>query len=291
MTIADIKKTMTDAYVNDPDIITKYGLEGGKTFEEQFSVVSIENIWFFIVATAVWLFGYKQLVQHKTDVANILKENKAHRPNWYAMMAKQFQYGYALVPDTDYYDNTGLSEAEIEVSRIVKFAAAVETRDKSITYLKIATELGGQKQPLSDNQLTSFTAYMIDEIPDSGVRLEIINAPADTMRLKADVYYNPLVLDKEGRRLDGSNDTPVQDAIRSYLRNLSFNGLYANQSLVDSAQIVEGVDLFELKEAASKYGTYTEFQPINARSIPYAGYYAISDANLILNFIAYEEYI
>ncbi len=71
---------MTDTYINDPDVIVKYGLESGKTFEEQFSVVSLENIWFFIVATAVWLFGYKQLVQHKTDVANILRENKAHRP-------------------------------------------------------------------------------------------------------------------------------------------------------------------------------------------------------------------
>lgn len=282
---------MTDTYINDPDVIVKYGLESGKTFEEQFSVVSLENIWFFIVATAVWLFGYKQLVQHKTDVANILRENKAHRPNWYAMMAKQFQYGYALVPDTDYYDNTGLTEAQIAASRIVKFAAAVETKDKSITYLKIATEATGQKQPLSSAQLTAFTAYMIDETSDTGVRIEIINAPADTMRLKADVYFNPLVLDREGKRLDGTNDTPVQDAIRSYLSNLSFNGLYANQSLVDSAQVVEGVELFELKEAASKYGTYTEFQPINARSIPYAGHYAISDANLILNFIAYEEYI
>lgn len=282
---------MTDAFITDPDIIAKYGLESGKTFEEQFSVVSLENIWFFIMATALWIFGEKQLVQHKTDVANILKENKAHRPNWYAMMAKQFQYGYALVPDTDYYDNTGLTEAQIAASRIVKFAAAVEARDKSITYLKVATEVDGQKQPLSAAQLTALTAYLIDEIPDMGVRIEIINAPADTMRMKADVYYNPLVLDKEGKRLDGTNNTPVQDAIRSYLSNLSFNGLYANQSLVDKAQVADGVVLFELKEAASKYGTYTEFQPINARSIPYAGYYAISDANLILNFIAYEEYI
>lgn len=282
---------MTAAYINDPDVIAKYELESGKTFEEQFSAVSLENIWFFIVATAIWLFGYKQLVQHKADVANILRENKAHRPNWYATMAKQFQYGHALVPDTDYYDNTGLSEAQIAASRIVKFAAAVEAKDKSITYLKIAADVNGQKQPLPSAQLTAFTAYMTNEISDAGVRLEIINASADTMRLKADVYFNPLVLDKEGKRLDGTNDRPVQDAIRSYLSNLSFNGLYANQSLVDNAQVVDGVELFELKEAASKYGTYTEFQPINARSIPYAGYYAISDANLILNFIAYEEYI
>lgn len=282
---------MTDAYISDPNVIAKYGLESGKTFEEQFSVVSLESIWFFIVATAHWLFGYKQLAQHKKDIAEILKENKAHRPNWYATMAKQFQFGHKLVTDTDYYDNSELTDAEIEEARIVKFAAAVEPRDKSITYIKVATEVGGQKKPLNDEQLIALTTYLIDEIPDSGVRLEIINAPADKMRLKADVYFDPSVLDSEGRRLDGSNDTPVQDAIRSYLSNLSFNGLYANQSLTDKAQVVDGVVIFELKEAASKYGTYTEYQPINARSIPYAGYYTISNEDLILNFIAYEEYI
>lgn len=291
MTIAEIKKTMTDAFISDPEIIAKYELEAGKTFDEQFSVVSLESILFFIVATAHWIFGYNMLDQHKKDITNVLYENKAHKNQWYATMAKLFQYGHKLNPDTDTYDNSNLTEAQIESSRIVKFAAAVQPKDKSILYIKVATEVNGQKQPLSAAQLTAFKAYLIDEVPDAGVRIEIINAPADAMRLEIDIYYNALVLDDTGKRLDGSGDTTIQDAIRNYLSNLSFNGLYTNQSLVDVLQTIEGVEQAELIAAYSRYGTYTEFQKINARSIPYAGYYAVADNNLIINFIANEEYI
>ncbi len=224
-------------------------------------------------------------------VTNVLYENKAHKNQWYATMAKLFQYGHKLNPDTDTYDNSNLTEAQIESSRIVKFAAAVQPKDKSILYIKVATEVNGQKQPLSAAQLTAFKAYLIDEVPDAGVRIEIINAPADAMRLEIDIYYNALVLDDTGKRLDGSGDTTIQDAIRNYLSNLSFNGLYTNQSLVDVLQTIEGVEQAELIAAYSRYGTYTEFQKINARSIPYAGYYAVADNNLIINFIANEEYI
>jgi hypothetical protein len=103
-----------------------------------------------------------------------------------------------------------------------------------------------------------------------------------------DIYYSPLVLDGEGKRLDGTKDTPIQNAIRDYISNLSFNGLYINQSLVDKLQQVEGVEIAELKEASSRYGTLANFLPINAKSIPHAGYYQISDSNMILNFIANE---
>ena len=291
MTIAEIKQTMTDAFMSDPEIISKYELEEGKTFDEQFKVTSIESILFFIVATAVWLFGFNILVQHKVDITAILKENKAHRPDWYATLAKNFQFGYKLIPDTDTYDNSNLTEAEIEASRIVKFAAAKQPKDKSILYIKVATEVNGQKQPLSDIQLTAFKAYLIDEVPDAGVRIEIINAPADEMRLEIDIYYNALVLDGSGKRLDGSGYTTIQEAIRNYLSDLSFNGLYTNQSLIDVLQTIEGVEQAELIAAYSRYGTYTDFQKINARSVPYAGYYAVADNNLMINFISNEEYI
>ena len=86
-----------------------------------------------------------------------------------------------------------------------------------------------------------------------------------------------------------SAETPVQDAIRNYLANLSFNGTYTNQGLVDTLQVIDGVRIAEIKSAASRYGAYTEFTEINAREIAHAGYYEISDVNLILKFIADEE--
>jgi len=287
MTIAEIKKTMTDAFIADETIKSLYKLQSDKSFDEQFSVVSLENIIFFITATAMWI-THSLFDQLKVDVLEILRSNKAHTANWYATRSMDFQYGHDLIPDTDEYDNTGLTDEEIENSKIVKFAAAVEAVDKSILYVKVATESDGNKQPLSALQLTAFK-YYLNSISDAGVRISVINDQPDEMRLHLDIYYDPLVLDKDGKRLDGTENTPVQNAIKNYLKNLPFNGTYTNQSLVDTLQVLEGVNIAELKSASSRYGVYTEYTEIDAREIPHAGYYTISDENLILRFIPNEK--
>lgn len=286
MTIAEIKAQITDAWINNETVKKAYELQPGKSFEDQFSIVSLENILFFIVASAISLV-YKVFDQFKIDVLSILRENKVHTPNWYATRAKEFQFGHELIEGTDQYDNSTLTGEQIQAAQVVKFAAAVEADDQSILYVKVATYNNDLKLPLSNIQLTSFAAYL-GRIKDAGVRISIINSAADDLRLEMDIYYNPLILDSEGRRLDGSNDTPVQTAIREYISNLSFNGLYINQSLVDKCQVVDGVEIAELQQASSRYGSQVNYQPINARSRPYAGYYRVTDQNLVLNFIANE---
>lgn len=287
MTIPEIKKTMTDMFIQNDDVRNKYGLKDGLTFEDQFSTVSIENILFFIVATCMWV-NQQLFSQLKSDIQQLLNEQKAHTSNWYAHMAKQFQFGQDLVAETDRYDNTGLTSEVIEKRRVVKYSAAVESLDKSILFLKIATDSNGVRQPLPNNQLTAFKAY-INTIQDAGVRIQVINDQADDMRLKIDIYYDSLILDQDGKQLDGENDSPVQNAIRNYLNNLPFNGTYTNQGLVDVLQNLNGVEVAELKSASSRYGYYTEYTEIDAREIPHAGYYKISDSNMILNFIPNEE--
>lgn len=286
-TIADIKKLMTDPYITNEMVKQLYGLKDGLTFEDQFSAVSLENIIFDDVATALWV-NQQLFEQHKIDISAILNEQMSGTANWYAWKAKQFQFGQELVFETDYYDNTGLTSEQIAGRQVVKYAAAVESLDKSILYLKIATESNGNRQPLSAAQLTAFKNYL-NAYQYAGVRIVVINDQPDHMKLTIDIYYDPQVLDESGKRLDGNANTPVQDAIRNYLKNLPFNGMYTNQALVDTLQVLDGVDVAEIKFAASRYGAYTQFTEINAREIAHAGYYQISDANLILNFIPNEE--
>ena len=286
-TIADIKKLMTDPYITNETVKQLYGLKDGLTFEDQFSDVSLEAIIFDDVATALWV-NQQLFEQHKIDISAILNEQMSGTANWYAWKAKQFQFGQELVFETDYYDNTGLTSEQISSRQVVKYAAAVESLDKSILYLKIATESNGNRQPLPAAQLTAFKNYL-NAYQYAGVRIIVINDQPDDMKLTIDIYYDPQVLDEVGKRLDGNANTPVQDAIRNYLKNLPFNGMYTNQALVDTLQVLDGVDVAEIKFAASRYGAYTQFTEINAREIAHAGYYQISDANLILNFIPNEE--
>lgn len=286
MTIAELKAQMTDAFMANETVKKAYNLQAGKSFEEQFSIVSLENILFFIVATAMWL-NAQLFNQHKTDVLNILRLNKAHTPNWYATRAKEFQFGHELTEGTDQYNNSALTAEQIQAAQVVKFAAAVEADDQSVLFVKVATYNNNIKQPLNSIQLAAFNNYL-SMIKDAGVRITVVNSPADDLHLEMDIYYDPLILDNEGRRLDGSDNAPVQTAIRDYISKLSFNGLYVNQSLVDRLQTINGVEIAELKQASSRYGNQVNYRPINARSRPYAGYYQVTDRNLILRFIANE---
>ncbi|MDR3140184.1 MAG: hypothetical protein LBU37_00390 [Tannerellaceae bacterium] len=288
MTIAEFKKIMTDAFIGNETVRETYGLSDGLTFESQFSAVSLENIIFSVVSTAMWIM--QQLFDRfKEDVSQVLNEQMPGNAAWYAHKARMFQFGMDLVEGTDHYDNSGLTGEQIEAMRVAKYAAAIEARDKSILYVKVATNGGnGVRQPLSSEQLTAFQQYLRD-VQYAGVRISVINDPADEMKLQIDVYYDPLVLNETGKRLDETSNAPVQDAIGNYLANLPFNGTYTSQGLVDALQAVEGVHIAEIKSASSRYGAYAEFTEINAREIAHAGYYQISDANLKLNFIADEE--
>lgn len=274
----EIMSSMLEAKENDSTLARLSG-----------SVVAIWRLIMYIISDA--LHNHELIFdEHKKEVNTIVTNKTPHRPSWYVDRALMFQFGYTLVAGKDYYDNSALTEDQIESSKVVKYAAAIQSRDKSILFLKVATDNGGSRVPLPANQLEALKAYF-EEIADAGVYIEFINDPADDMRLTLDIYYNALILDNTGSRLDYSSATPVQDAIRNFLANLPFNGSYTNQGLIDVLQKVDGVEIAELKYAASRYGAYTEFTEINAREIAHSGYYKVTDANLTLNFIAHEEYI
>ena len=252
------------------------------------SAVAIWRLIIYIITDAI--YNHELIFdEHKKEVDDIVTNKTPHRPAWYANKARLFQFGHELVPDKDYYDNSHLTEDEIESSRVVKYAVAVQSRDKSIMFLKVATDdAAGMRVPITPDQLIALRAYF-EEISDAGVFIEFINEPADEMKLNIDIYYNALILDSRGTRLDGTADTPVQDAIRNYLMNLPFNGTYTNQKLIDTLQQVDGVEIAELIYAKSRFGAYIEFTEINAREVAHSGHYTVSDNNLTLNFIIDEE--
>lgn len=277
--IHDIKKQMTELYILNENIKAIYGLEDGKSFEDQFSPVSIESIIFYVVAFGIWVLEMIFL-KHKKEVVEIIAEKEPRRTSWYREKALAFQLGFKLVADKDYYDNTDVLSENIERSKVVKYAVAVEESDKSTLYIKIA---GKNKQYLPYDEVVAFESY-INEVADIGVHITVINAPADAMKLELDVYYDASVLDAEGRRLDGSDDTPVQDAVRIYLANLEFNEQFVSMRLVDAIQKVEGVDIVELNDAMYRYKAMA-WQSVKARYTPYAGYMTVSDSDLKINWI------
>lgn len=239
------------------------------------------RIFLYTMAVVLYIPGMLQDI-FKVDIDNTIAAMKPHSLQWYAGMAKNFQYGDNLVDETDYYDNTGLTDAQIAAKKIVSYAAVVE-QIRGVR-IKVAKTVSDDLGALVTDELNSFTAYMT-QIKDAGVKLLITSGPADNLRLVLRIEYNPLVINSTGARIDGVTMTPVKDAIKLHLQNLPFNGVFSVQKLVDAIQAVEGVNDMNVDEVQTKYGALN-FSAVDISVIPDAGYLRIADADLIITYIA-----
>jgi hypothetical protein len=203
---------------------------------------------------------------------------------WYVEMAKKFQYGFSLIPETDKYDNTGFTDAQIKASKIIKFAAMVE---QPRIRLKVAQDNNGVLEEVPALKLVAFKAYM-KIISYAGIRLyppQITSGPGDLLNTDLTIIIDPQVLDLTGARRDGTDNTPVKKAILQYLQNIDFNGTFDKQKFTDAIQAVDGVVSLNVNQLLSKYGNLN-FTSVGIRFIPDSGYLKMLSADFTDNYIA-----
>lgn len=279
-----IKDEMTAEFISNPAVVEKYGLDTEKSFDAQFSKASIESILFYVFAFCAWTVE-KLFDTHKTEVTNYIDEMKPHSLRWYVNKVKEFRFGQSLIPDTDQYDDTGLTDEDIATMQIVKYASAEETN--GALYVKVAKDNKGVRGQLTEDEVNALTSYM-NEVKDAGVRIYIRNAPAVDFKIDITIYYNPQVLNGNGESLiDGG--TPVVDAIKDYIENLPFNGEFRNVELIDRLQQVNGVVIPELEGTYSRITNEDNYSPINAKEKSYSGYYAYDSVNSQVKFEPYAN--
>lgn len=252
----------------DPDTLSKF---------------DIEYLVGWVVAFCIWTME-KLFDAHTAENKELLSKEKAHTRQWYAEMAKRFQYGYALDGDTDTYDNTGLTDTQIADSKVISFASCDEFQNG--LRIKVAKLIGGELAPVPNDEFTAFKAYM-ELVKDAGVHLKdfYINDTADSLKATIKIGYDPLVLDATGKRLDGTGNTPIQDAINNYLREgINFNGLFTTMRMTDYIQKVEGVQNVLEVSVKAKYAA-NPYADVGLSYKPNAGYLRFLDPNdLILQF-------
>lgn len=245
------------------------------------SRVAVWRLLLYIVAVGMWTLE-KLFDLHLAEVRNAIATEKRGTVQWYAEMAKKFQYGDVLVADQDYYDNTGADEDTVAAKKIVSYAVATESG--SSIRIKIAKINVEELAPLTVTELGAFQTYM-HQIKYAGIFLSYVNSPADKLKLGLKIYYDPLVLDATGKRIDGTNDTPVQDTIDDYLKNkIGFAGYYIPNELVDALQQVDGVKLPVITESKACYGLLP-FEDTGDMYLADAGYLRINPTDLMITFI------
>lgn len=278
-----IKDEMTAEFISNPAVVEKYGLDTEKSFDAQFSKASIESILFYVFAFCAWTVE-KLFDTHKAEVTNYIDEMKPHSLRWYVNKVKEFRFGQSLIPDTDQYDDTGLTDEDIATMQIVKYASAEERNGQ--LFIKVAKDGENGRTTLSSEEEAALKSY-IQEVKDAGVKVTIRNAQAVDFKIDITIYYNPQVLDQNGVSLISGGE-PVMNAIKNYIENLPFNGEYRNVELIDKLQQVEGVVIPELAGAYSRITNEDNYSLINAKETSYSGYYKFDNDSQI-NYVVYEN--
>lgn len=247
------------------------------------SKVSIYRLIVFVVAFAIW-FLEMLFDKHKSEIDIALYNQKSGRLPWYRYMALKFQYGFDLLIDSDEFDNAIATTAQINASKIIKYAAVNEGDLQGIIIVKIAGETAGKLAPITAEAKTAVDAYF-NEIKYAGSRINVINYLPDRLFLQLQIYRDPLVLDANGTSiLNGGK--PVETAINEFMKELPFNGELILAKLIDKIQQVEGVKIPHLLVALSSWidintNDYATPTIINVKTIPVSGYFEIENFNTI----------
>lgn len=275
----EIKLEMTQNFMGNAILAELYGFELNDAFTDHFSVVSLENILFEIVAYA--LFLHEQIFDtHKAEVDDALFNQKNARPAWYRTMVLAFQYGFDLVPDTDNYNNSNATNEEVENSKIIKYAAVNESEDETRMIIKIAGETDGVLSPIEEQQQNALRAY-VKEIRPACIKFTIINYLPNKLFLNLKIYRDPLVLDTNGMSILNGN-YPVNDAINEFMKELPFDGEFIIQSFVDKLQQVTGVNIVHVNNIETSWidpnvGDYGNPIAIYVKHIPESGYFTVEN--------------
>lgn len=242
-TIEEIKKEMTDAFLADETLRLQYGFDPSKSFNEQFSKVSLESIIFYIVACSIWVLE-KLFDKHQEEVSETISR-RAHTLKWYREKAFAFMYGYDLREDIAEYDLTGLTDDEIEKARIV---AKCSCESVNAVYPTIKVKAVTADGKMTHDQWTAFRSYM-EEIADAGVKLTVVTQNPDKLALGMTVLYDPLLLNSNGKLYNEGIDKIVETYINDYLSSLDYNGDFYPQMLEKYLMNCVGVKVANITSA------------------------------------------
>lgn len=267
-------------FIANPILQQIYGITGSNLFPQEFSLTSLEAQLIEVFANEAKTIE-DLLDYHLREVNKRLAEMEPGTLLWYRRLALAFQFGHTLLwnPSTMKYEYPIIDEA----SKIIKLASVNEANGSLL--IKVAKlDMSNQPVELSPLELSAFESYFEGEpgpggnegVKYAGVNITYVSRPADKLRLKLRVFYNPTLLNNDGSMLSNPTFFPVNEAVKEYLKLLPFNGWFNVTDLVDSLQSTVGVVNPIFIAASGQFGS-NPWVPITDYYNPNAGYMVIDD--------------
>ena len=259
--IEEIKAEIGAEYIRHPKVIERYGLEAGKSFDEQFSKLSIENLLFYAVATVIYSIEWIRET-FLADVETAKKESMCGNAMWYRQQCLQFEYAgedeVSLVWDAE---NASWKYNFAEGSypgknRIVSECAVAYIN--GWVQIKTSKTKDGKRCPLEKEELNALTTF-IDKIKIVGTAVQISSKQPDKLHCEMTVYYNAFT-----HKFEDLSEK-VSAASNNYLEQLPFGGCYDVNKHIQAIMSVEGVESVKAKEVyiTEQENTKEEFRLVS----------------------------
>lgn len=234
-TLNEILLATRQAWIDDQVLRSIYELDVDKSWDDQFSTVSVESAITYVVSYVIWIYE-KIVSDHSSEIINQIALQQPFSVPWYIVIAKAFQLGDQLeYNEVTYKFDYPLIDAS---KQIVKYVAIRQRQIEGVTKLQVfATK--ADKAAMTTDELLAFSSY-ITQCGAAGTHFQFISLAPDSLEINLTVYYDPQILSSSGLLLsDGSNT--VQTAINDYLNGIQYAGVFNRTRLTDSVQVASGI--------------------------------------------------
>lgn len=259
------------------------------------SKLSMINLLTYVVAVCIHTYeAVLDLFQVK--IANVLNGRINGTPDWYALMAKKFQYNPVTSSGDELIFNENTLKIEYskpDASRriIEKVAWERDENDGSLT-LKVCKantnseeiDNGVPYMPLDDYELIAFKMY-IQQIRFIGADVYCESCPGDILTIIADkdspIFYNDSYVTA------AQAIASIKDGLIEFANAMEYDGYLYYQAILDVIRKTEHISDIgnNIKIYLRRYnmidGVYDQSVPLNGRAKLKSGYIRLLDENSI----------
>lgn len=197
-----------------------------------FNSASLTAIWRFLAhITASAIFVFEEILHwEKSEIETKMAREQYGFIDWYALVAKDFQYGDSLVFDSD--SGTYAYAVIDESKRIITASAAVENELTAQIKLKVAKGVGTLEK-LSAAELTAFEAYMA-KVKIAGTNLINISQDGDVVAVNGTLKYN-------SQYALADIKTAISEVLAEFQSSYFYNSILRRNDIISHIRSAAGV--------------------------------------------------
>ncbi|MDX1903809.1 MAG: baseplate J/gp47 family protein [Thermonemataceae bacterium] len=228
------------------------------------SQTALYRLWIKLFAHIIWIFE-GIFDSFRAEILGIIEQYRVGSKGWYAQKTLEFQNG-------DLVNHLGEYETIDPTKRIISKCSVVDNWG-SLTIKAVKTD----NQILSLAELANLNSY-IQLIKFAGVSVQVISLPAEPVLVNIEFIYEQLA--------EAQVKEAVQNAIKTYIKELSFDGIFSVNDLLILLKAQTGIVEVLINSITIDGNTLT----YGDRYVAVSGHYSFNpeDTNNLYTMIRYE---